>query len=78
MFLRKLRVSDAEKIVLWNSNKDEFFLYQWAGKNRYTYPISINQIMKRDSTSENEIYIIDNNGEAIGVVELGWKTERIK
>lgn len=73
MILKNLEVSDAEKIVQWNQNKDEKFLHQWAGKKAYVFPISVEQIMNRRDFGENEIFVLAFNDKTVGTIELGWR-----
>lgn len=72
IILKQLDKTDAEKIVIWNKEKDEKFLHQWAGKKAYTFPISIEQILNRCEFGENEMFTIESDGKTIGTIELGW------
>lgn len=74
--LRLLQIEDFLKVVEWNRDMDEHFLYQWAGRG-YDYPITIWQYSKRLENGVNKknastyIYAIETDGgEMIGTIEL--------
>lgn len=72
----KLKRLDIKKIIEWNNGKSESFLYQWAGKNTYRYPITEEQIIERMFNKEITIFRIENNEEMVGTVEIGVRINK--
>jgi muramoyltetrapeptide carboxypeptidase LdcA involved in peptidoglycan recycling/RimJ/RimL family protein N-acetyltransferase len=73
MILREINGDDAKIIAGWHRDKDANFLYQWAGKTRYTYPLTPQQLIDRKKSQDCEIYIIEDHQDPIGIIELAWK-----
>jgi len=68
--LTTLEKKDYETIVQWNSDKDEAFLYQWAGKVAYSYPLTSEQIRDRQRTGSVSIFKIEKDNQMVGTVEV--------
>ncbi|GHU77822.1 GNAT family N-acetyltransferase [Spirochaetia bacterium] len=68
--IKELTVDDCKYLVEWNYNKDENFLFQWAGTQIYLYPLNEEQIRNRLNIENNKIYLIEYNNEPIGSIEL--------
>lgn len=68
--LEAMEENDFHVIVEWNQNKDEEFLYQWAGKSAFSYPITVEQIRDRQRTGSVSIFKIENKGVMVGTVEV--------
>lgn len=60
---------DCENIVLWNKNKGENFLFQWAGRTVYKYPLTADQMIRRRELSK-QIYAIYKDKILIGSIEF--------
>jgi len=54
----------------WNKEKDGNYLFQWAGPNVYHYPITIDQIKLHANEEFSQIYMILDNENPIGSIEL--------
>ncbi len=65
-----IKPEDCQYIVDWNKDKDEDFLFQWAGLKAYSYPITLEQVGKRINMEGISIYKIIEGDEIIGTVEL--------
>ena len=61
--------NEYQLLVDWNDEKDEEFLFQWAGHKAYTYPISVSQIKSRIESGAR-IFTINLDGNIVGSVEL--------
>lgn len=68
--LLPLQREDCEKIVDWNADKDQNFLFQWAGRRIYKYPLDSDQIAARISVPDTVIFKIVFEKKMIGTVEL--------
>lgn len=68
--LKKLCESDVCNIVEWNKNSSEAFLYQWAGRKAYKYPLTEKQILDRMKMEDIQIFCIEDHGEMVGSVEM--------
>jgi len=66
----KITEKDYNLIVDWNIGKDENYLFQWAGPNVYHYPITIDQIKSHTNKEFSQVYIILDNQNPIGSIEL--------
>ena len=66
----KITEKDYNLIVGWNNGKDKNYLLQWAGPNVYNYPITIDQIKTHSNEEFSQIYIILENVNPIGSIEL--------
>ena len=66
----KITEKDYKLFVDWNKGKDENYLFQWAGPNVYHYPITIDQIKTHANEEFSQIYIILDNENPIGSIEL--------
>lgn len=66
-----LKKDDCDEIVEWHKDKDENFLKQWTGSNKYTFPLTASMIRSRLLEEGTMIYKVLNDGEMIGTVELG-------
>ena len=66
----KITKKDYNLFLDWNDGKDEDYLFQWAGPNVYHYPITIDQIKSHMNESFLRVYIILDNGNPIGSIEL--------
>jgi RimJ/RimL family protein N-acetyltransferase len=66
----KITGKDYKLFVDWNKGKEENYLLQWAGPNVYHYPITIDQIKLHANEEFSQIYIILNNENPIGSIEL--------
>jgi len=67
--LKPMTEKDCHYLVDWNIDKDENYLFQWAGYKAYHYPISFEQINKR-LNEQAQIYLIVHDKTPIGSVEL--------
>jgi len=66
----KITEKDYNLFLDWNNGKDENYLFQWAGPNVYHYPITIDQIKSHVNEEFLQIYIILDNENPIGSIEL--------
>jgi RimJ/RimL family protein N-acetyltransferase len=66
----KITENDYNLFVNWNNGKDEKYLFQWAGHKIYHYPITIDQIKSHANDNFSQIYIILDNQNSIGSIEL--------
>ena len=67
--LSPITENEYQLLVDWNDEKDEEFLFQWAGHKAYTYPISASQIKTRIESGAR-IFTINLDGNIVGSVEL--------
>ncbi len=68
--IKPLEAKDCQKIIEWNSDKEQNHLYQWAGNKAYTYPLTVEQVINRLGEENTEIYKIIHNDEMVGSIEL--------
>ena len=68
--LAKITEKDYNLFLDWNNGKDENYLFQLAGPNVYHYPITIDQIKSHANEEFSQVYIILNNENPIGSIEL--------
>ncbi len=68
--LQPLEHKDCKKLVAWNADKDENYLYQWAGHKVYTFPLTVEQISTRFGQENLLFFKLLDNSEMIGCVEL--------
>ena len=68
--LRPIAEYDFQKIVNWNTEKGEHFLYQWAGQKTFQYPLSVDQIKHICIQAHSQTNIICSNGDAVGTIAL--------
>jgi RimJ/RimL family protein N-acetyltransferase len=66
----KIKEDDYSLFIDWNNGKDENYLFQWAGHKIYHYPITIDQIKIHANEEYSQIYIILENNNPIGSIEL--------
>lgn len=81
--LELMKREDLEKILLWNKDKDEDYLLQWAGPI-YNYPLTLKQLEDNLSNANKEnsetfIYkiILQPDNQVIGTIELRKVDEKI-
>jgi len=68
--IKRITENEFQNLVDWNNEKDEDYLFQWAGSKIYKYPITTEQIKMRVQAENVQIFIIFSNGEAVGSIEL--------
>ena len=73
--LTELKHDDIKKIIEWNQDKSEDFLFQWAGKKVYKYPLTENQIEERQRNENVSIFAIEMDGKMVGIIELSVPDE---
>ena len=68
--LKYITENEFQYLVDWNNEKDEEYLFQWAGPQIYKYPITTEQIKMRTQAENVQIFVILSNGKAVGSIEL--------
>lgn len=68
--LQAIQGIDCENIVTWNLDKDQDYLFQWAGHKIYAFPLTVEQIIRRLGADDTRIFKIMDNQKMIGSVEL--------
>ena len=68
--IEPLEAKDCEKILEWNEDTSEDFLFQWSGTRTYTYPLTISQLEKRLLNEDICMFKILADGKMLGTFEL--------
>ncbi len=68
--IRPAAETDYTAIVNWNADKDEAYLFQWAGFTAYQHPLTEEQIAKQAKKDDLTIFMILENETPIGTAEL--------
>nr|WP_294681268.1 GNAT family protein [uncultured Anaerotignum sp.] len=61
---------DYDAILHWNENKDEAYLFQWAGTAAYRYPLTKEQLMRQSAKEGVTVFMAYENETPIGTMEL--------
>lgn len=76
--LRPITEPDFQTIVDWNAGTDEDFLYQWAGRRTYRYPLSVEQVKASCTQAYSQTFILWENGRAVGTLSLDRTSPNIR
>ena len=68
--IRPATKKDYTAIVKWNENKEESYLFQWAGFATYQHPITAEQLQKQAEKDGVHLYVICENDTPIGAGEI--------
>lgn len=69
--LRRMLPADCVYIAALNRGKSADYLYQWAGRHCYTYPLTEQQLLHRFKNDKKaKFFMILNDYDVIGCVEL--------
>lgn len=68
--IKPILEEDYHFLIDWNEGKGEDYLMQWAGPKAYKHPISVEQIKAHAKDDNSQIYMIFDDENPIGSVEL--------
>ncbi|MBQ7084104.1 MAG: hypothetical protein IJM95_02510, partial [Anaerotignum sp.] len=56
--IRPATEKDYSTIVRWNEDRDEHYLFQWAGFTSYTYPLTEEQVRRQAQKDGVHLHMI--------------------
>lgn len=68
--IRTAAEKDYEAIVSWNKDRDEAYLFQWAGFTAYKHPLTEAQISAQAKKDGVHLYMVCEKDTPIGTIEL--------
>lgn len=68
--IRPATEKDHAAIVRWNENRDEAYLFQWAGFTAYQYPLSEAQIAAQAGKDDVHLYMAYDGETPLGAGEI--------
>lgn len=74
--IRPAGAEDFNEIVGWNREMGADFLYQWAGKTAYQYPLTADQMECRSKMDQIWILTAYDGEEIVGTIELDQTAAR--